>query len=273
MWKEEYQTNIACGRCPGCTKKRASCWGFRLEKEEERSRSSFFITLTYDTASVKFTKNGFLTVDKSDCQKFFKRLRKKHNKHAYAKLYPIKYYLAAEYGDTRKRPHYHAIIFNAEEQDIIDAWTNPETKKAIGTIYFGTVNGASIAYSLKYISKPRTIPIHKRDDRTKEFSLMSKGIGSNYLTPAMIHWHKDDLLKRYYIPKKGGQKNAMPKYYREKIYTKEEFGLLKGELEKIQKQNHENFIKLHGENWRHIKSQKDLAAWKKMYKKNLQTSF
>ena len=48
-------------------------------KEGERSNSALFITLTYDTQFVPITENGYMTLKKSDLQKFFKRLRKLSN--------------------------------------------------------------------------------------------------------------------------------------------------------------------------------------------------
>lgn len=168
--KEDPLVPLPCGKCPPCVKRRVSGWSFRLMKEGEVSSLSLFVTLTYDTNYVPITEKGFMTLDKTDIQKFLKRLRKKANQNE-----RIKYYCAGEYGTDRHRPHYHLILFNAKHQDIIDAWVHPETKKAIGTIYFGNVQEASIGYTLKYISKPRIIPIHRNDDRQPEFALMSKG--------------------------------------------------------------------------------------------------
>ena len=51
-------------------KRRTSGWSFRLVKEGERSNSALFVTLTYDTAFVPITKNGYMTLDKKDLQKF-----------------------------------------------------------------------------------------------------------------------------------------------------------------------------------------------------------
>jgi len=45
-----------CGKCPPCKKRRTSGWSFRLMKEEERSKSALFVTLTYDTEYVPITK-------------------------------------------------------------------------------------------------------------------------------------------------------------------------------------------------------------------------
>lgn len=265
-------------------------WGFRLMKEGERSRSSFFVTLTYNTAYVPITKNGFMTLGKKpapfvnkkgklvkntsdDLQLFFKRLRKSHSKQKHGKLYPVRYYACGEYGDNNSRPHYHLIIFNASQEDILNAWVNPESKKAIGTIYFGEVTGASIAYSLKYISKQKRIPLHARDDRRKEFAYMSKGIGSNYLTQQMIRWHLNDIKGRYYVPGKGGSKFPMPRYYRERIYDSETFGMLKGELEQLADIRQKEFERIHGSNWAYVLSEKHRAMWRNMYRKNIKSSF
>jgi len=72
------------------------------------------------------------------------------------------------------------------------------------------------------MSKKSQIPIHQNDDRKKEFSVMSKGLGSNYITEAMIKWHKNNLEQRMYVPIENGKKIAMPRYYKDKMYNEEE---------------------------------------------------
>lgn len=254
-----------CGKCLDCKKRRARGWGFRLMKEEERSSSSFFITYSYDGENIQCSPNGYMTLSKTEyysasiylwacevatrkvitiqrkikliqisnhMQEYMKRLRKKHKK-------GIKYYVAAEYGTNRKRPHYHAIIFNVELKKIIGkkwamlAKKYPEiylngkfhfTDSAWkhGHITIGKVQSESIAYSLKYISKCKEFPEFEGDDRVPEYQLNSKGLGSNYLTEEIKKWHKSDLTGRYYVPMKGGEKCSLPRYYKEKIYTKGE---------------------------------------------------
>lgn len=209
----ERHVPVPCGRCPICRKRRVNEWVFRMQKEDEVSTSSHFITLTYDTAFVPITKNGFMTLKKKDVQDFMKRLRKLEY---YRKTgNKIRYYFVGEYGTKNDRPHYHAIIFNVtDENDIIKAWTQGQT-------HIGTVQGESIAYTVKYLDKPYKIPVHDRDDRQKEFSLMSQGLGKNYLTQAVKKYHKDDV-RRNYVTGKGGHKLPMPKYYKDKIFTDEE---------------------------------------------------
>ncbi|AXH71943.1 MAG: replication initiator protein [Microviridae sp.] len=48
----------------------------------------------------------------------------------------------------------------------------------------------------------------------------------------MIQWHKADISNRVYCNLPGGKKKSMPRYYRDKMYTAEERGFLKGEFEK-----------------------------------------
>lgn len=207
---------VPCGKCPPCKTRRVNEWVFRLMWEEEyNSTSSHFVTLTYDTAHVPLTPNGFMSLRKRDLQLFFKRLRK---------LCPgssVKYYACGEYGTQNNRPHYHAIIFNVPDQELYArAWSLGETQ--FGTVDVGTCTTDSVAYCLKYIDKDsyraRTYR-HSRDDREREFPLMSKGLGAGYAEQSGVkRWHTSDLSRNYLV-KKSGHRVAMPRYYRTKLFT------------------------------------------------------
>lgn len=174
--------------------------------------TAYFITLTYDTSHVPFTKKGFMQITKRDLQLFFKRLRKLHEGN---KLPSIKYYACGEYGGKTMRPHYHVILFNAQLELIQPAWN-------LGNVHYGEVNEASVGYTLKYMCKPSKIPLHRNDDRTPEFSLMSKRLGLAYLSNEMRAWHKADPENRMYVNLLDGKKASMPRYYKELLYTEEE---------------------------------------------------
>lgn len=213
---------VPCGRCPDCLKRRAAQWSFRLQQEERRHKSAFFLTLTYDVPPL--SDNGFMTLRKSDFQKFMKRLRFLHpRKHV------IKYYAVGEYGTKRARPHYHCIIFGAIREHVENAWSgytdadleSGEVYSSGGHVDIGTVTGASIGYTIKYMNKGRVVPAHARDDRVPEFSLMSKGLGSNYLSDQIVKYHRAEDT-RVYVTNPDGFKTSMPRYYREKVWTKEE---------------------------------------------------
>lgn len=154
---------VPCGKCPKCIARKVSAWSFRLMNEEKASSSAQFLTLTYDTKHIPITSTGRLSLSKRDLQLFFKRLRKNHGDSN------IKYYAVGEYGGKTIRPHYHIILFNAMVDHIQDSWKQ-------GHIYYGSVSGASVGYTLKYMSKQRKnrIGTTSNDDRCPEFSLMSK---------------------------------------------------------------------------------------------------
>lgn len=202
-------------------------------KEAEHSSSAYFITFTYDTEHVPITPKKFMTLRKRDFQLFMKSLRWESR----SQDQKIKYFCAGEYGDESYRPHYHAIMFNLQLSTLIgDNFSLQVQKKLIsldgkthkfhsplwphGHFTIGQVADASVGYTLKYVMKKGRIPLHANDDRVPEFQLISKGLGSAYLTPAMKTWHKKALLTRFYLPLKGGMKVALPRYYKDKIYTK-----------------------------------------------------
>lgn len=210
---------LPCGKCPECRKRAISAWSFRLMQEDRVSTSSHFITLTYDTANVPISRNGFMELSKRDIQLFFKRLRKAlssgrvagsevgHKDHP-----PLKYFAVGEYGGKTLRPHYHLVLFNVDISFISPAWN-------LGHVHYGIVSGASVGYTLKYMMKDSKIGKHRNDDRVREFRLMSKGLGERYLTPEMIKWHHEDINNRMYCNLQDGKKIAMPRYYKNKIYT------------------------------------------------------
>lgn len=142
-------------------------------------------------------------------QLFLKRLRKQTGRKS------IKYYYCGEYGGISYRPHYHAIIFDVTCDEIESAWKVDGIP--IGYCHFGDVSGSSIAYTAKYMAKPSRIPLHEFDDRIPEFSLMSKGMGLNYLSPQVIDWHVAN--RNSYVLREGGYKLALPRYYSQRLFT------------------------------------------------------
>jgi len=152
-----------------------------------------------------------MTLRKSDTQDFWKRLRKAHPE------LNVKYFCVGEYGSDNHRPHYHCIVFGVPDTSYyLDAWSPYGNQ--IGSLHVGQVTGDSIAYCMKYIDKPRSRRSHSRDDRQPEFSTSSQGLGSNYITQETVDWHNADLTRNYLV-KLDGYKIAMPRYYRQIIYS------------------------------------------------------
>lgn len=171
---QEYMS-LPCGKCPQCLMRRAQGWIFRMEQESKRAQCALFLTLTYDTNTVPITERGYMTLKKKDVQDYLKRIRfSLYKRGVDMKKHPVKYYCAGEYGGKTNRPHYHIILFNVDESTAAYEWRK-------GNVHFGTAEGASIAYTTKYIMK-QPLPKHGKNDRAPEFSLMSKRLGANYLS-------------------------------------------------------------------------------------------
>lgn len=196
-----------CGKCPLCIRKRLSTWIFRIEKEMERSTNSQFITLTYDNEHLPADKS----VNKRDIQLFLKRLRKNQSLRGGEHHQPIRYIAVSEYGTKYARPHYHLLLFNSpSHQEITKAWGAGITTSTPITL-------GRIRYVFKYIAKAKT---GTKLGLAKEFQLTSKGIGANYLTPAMIDYHNRQI-ENCYIVKKDGHTLPIPKYYKTKLYSED----------------------------------------------------
>ena len=219
---QNLMVNVPCGKCLACKKRRASHWSFRLNEEAKISSSACFITLTYEEAPI--SENGFRTLNKRDFQLFLKRLRKK------CPTNKLKYYACGEYGTNTHRPHYHAILFNLPKsliqspEKIADTWTH-------GHIHLANNNQLTINYVVGYMTKSNFTRFNDQDDRLPEFSLMSKKMGSGYLTDAMIKYYRDRQVAC--IVREGGHIISMPRYYKQKIFTKHELKLINNEYHKL----------------------------------------
>lgn len=217
---------VPCGKCPVCLQRRASSWAIRLEEHQKTNGRAHFLTLTYSQPPI--TKNGYMTLVKRDWQLFIKRLRRAHPKNT-----EIRYYACGEYGSIRWRPHYHAIIFGIDADLIIRAWREKDVDEqydkktlqlpGIPGIWEADpdVNEANTMYVTKYMTKGKRIPLHSKDDRLPEFSLMSKNLGKSFLTPEMIKYYQSNP-ENMYVTREGGVKVAMPRYYRDRIFSEEQ---------------------------------------------------
>lgn len=223
----EVTASIPCGVCVECLRRRSFGWTFRMLEECKVSSSVAFTTFTYDDEHLPFSENGFPTLRKKDFQDFIKRLRHKVAE-ASPKLPKLKYYMCGEYGTETFRPHYHAIMYNLP----INFFNDFEILQGIwqnGFIDIQPPKEGAFVYVTKYVMK-NTFKAKEGivdtetgeiivDDREKEFSLMSKNLGANFLTPQMIKYLKDRLQSYVNL---YGYRVALPRYYRDKIFTTRE---------------------------------------------------
>jgi len=218
---ERGRMDVPCGVCHNCLKSKRNDWSFRLEQEQKASRSSYFLTLTYTDENLTWGSIA-PTLVKTDLQKFFKRIRKHQQKF---KSWKIRYYAVGEYGTKTKRPHYHAMIFNARKETISklnDLWN-------LGQTHIAECNPATIRYLTKYVINN----IDKNPDGIQpQFSLMSRkpGIGQNYLDKAGKYHLENATLS---VINALGTNQKLPRFYQDKIFTPGQKATIKWELQKI----------------------------------------
>lgn len=235
--KMTYEVRVPCGKCERCIERRKMEWGFRMEEEMKISKTCYFVTLTYDSLWVPYNKYGQKTLvpyrlndkgkrySKGDTpaeidislQGYWKRLRQAElrsdttRENLFMNLNKgdkIKYYACGEYGENNtQRPHFHAIIFNASECNIKEAWPYGNVM-----VLKGMKN--TIAYVMKYLDK--RYGKEKEWKREPEFNTMSEGIGLEWVEKNK-EWYKQNI-DIMFVVNSLGFRIPMPKYYRDKIF-------------------------------------------------------
>lgn len=150
------EIRIGCGQCAGCRLERSRQWAMRIMFEAQQWEQNSFITLTFDDAHLNQRKNPD-SVDKSEFQRFMKRLRRRNENKK------IRFYHCGEYGELNRRPHYHACLFNHDFDDK-QLWSTKEGNNLYisgeleslwpyGFSTVGEVTFESAAYVARYIMK------------------------------------------------------------------------------------------------------------------------
>lgn len=196
-YNEKAYIEVPCGKCSGCRRDKQNQWFIRFV-EENKKNSCKFVTLTYDDEKIpkSIDEDGCIhyNVDKTDLQKFFKRMRK-NNK--------FKYFAVSEYGSVTQRPHYHLLIFSNKNIDIDKYWR-------YGFVCSLPANKGSFRYVTKYLLKGSNVP----EGSTENFMLCSKrpAIGIDKMKDIDI-----DLLENP-IVRDNNIIYPLPRYYRKKLY-------------------------------------------------------
>lgn len=205
----------------GCRLERSRQWALRCVHEAQLHEDNSFITLTY---SDEHLPHGG-TLIKKHFQDFMKRLRR----HFDGKK--ISYYHCGEYGESSRRPHYHALLFGLRFNDQL-----PYKKGADGSVVYtsqllsemwlkgfctvGAVTFESAAYVARYVLKKMTGPaaaghyqvidedgeIHQLQPEYVTMSL-KPAIGKDWYAEFQADVYPDDFVVI------RGRKMKPPKYY------------------------------------------------------------
>jgi len=221
----EKPLEVPCGQCIGCRIERSRQWALRCVHEASLWERNCFITLTFDEENLAERDNP-MSLDVKEWQRFMKRLRKKFGNN-------IRFFHCGEYGDTYKRPHYHACLFNFDFDDK-QLWTVTKTGEKLyiseslqklwthGFSTIGAVTWESAAYVARYIMKKVNGDMaleHYNDidwetgevlqSRAPEYTTMSRrpGIAAGWFEK----YEKDVYPKDFVVV--NGKKMKPPKFY------------------------------------------------------------
>lgn len=243
----EYATfQVPCGKCLSCRLENSRQTAIRCVHESLQYPKNSFITLTYSDENLKSAKLQY-----RDFQHFVKKLRSHIHDEELKKIYPeiktqmerrehhrsntqgiresvkartrISVFCTGEYGDKKKRPHWHAIIFNWEPDDkeykeTTDRGDKVYSSKTLSNLWtegiseFGSVTFESASYVARYATKK----LYHGKDGTHDYEPISRrstkqAIGKTWIEK---NW-KDCFTHGYLIFKKKNQyiQCGIPRYY------------------------------------------------------------
>ncbi len=276
--------DVRCGYCYKCLSADRDEWTFRLKQEVKYSQNAYFITLTYaeenvpirciDTGEtiigVKEYMEGNLlntetelqgiptmyarTIKWEHWQDFMRRLRKQTKKKN------LKAYVVSEYGEASttelkyRKPHFHAALFNATEEEIQKAWKIKNDTGQIVSQGFADIKDlkkkdktGGIAYIVGYTKKKiSNMPYYQHitteqyrqyQESTHDYSMnrrqyhqfvnpleipkrvISNGIGIEFLTPELTDYIYHNNQLEIIV---DDETRVIPKYYVEKILEEHE---------------------------------------------------
>lgn len=203
-----------CGCCIECRKEKQREWRVRLE-EELRSSFGYFTTLTISPEGIKEIeeKTGLKWEENPNeiatkaLRLFLERARKGTGK-------SIRHWCVTELGEKKDRIHLHGIFYGQKSAELIRKhWK-------YGFVFIGGYcNSRSINYMTKYMLK-----VDIKHPEFKQIVLASPGIGNGYMDRLDYLWQKQNYkninVATYTF--RNGTKMAMPKYYKDKIFSEKE---------------------------------------------------
>lgn len=184
---------VPCGHCECCQSSKMNAFVHRcLLETASYDCLPIFLTLTYNNENLP--KDGKVSV--RDVQLFLKRLRINLERHGYAKR--IRYVVASEYGKLG-RPHYHLILWNLGQTDILSysrigdlidsSWNKGFTRHRL----VRADDSTSFKYTAKYLFKDCVTSCPEGEESRPTFLLSSNrggGIGSRLIDALAEHCYK-----------------------------------------------------------------------------------
>jgi hypothetical protein len=203
---------------------RAQGWAARVMHEASLYDRNCFVTLTYDDV---FLKSPSLVYEDFQC--FMRRVRR------YFRPNIVRFYMCGEYGEAKRRPHFHACLFNLDFPDRVYDSKSPSGfdlyRSALlsklwpqGRSTIGDLTYESACYVSRYVMKKVTgSPAQEHythvdpdgvvSDLVPEFNRMSlkPGIGAKWLDKfgSEVAINGDVIMQ--------GRSHPVPRYYHKRL--------------------------------------------------------
>lgn len=205
------QIQIPCYNCRGCLKAHAQAWALRCRMEAQRYEHTTFATLTYAD------KYKPPTLSRQHLSLYLKRLRAAIARATEGEITTkIKFFASGEYGEHRRRAHYHLLLFGIPHWSplIQKTWKYGFTEADIVTL-------DRISYCAGYTDK-------KADQRYRAAlpynAISSDGEPYRYQppfiqmsrNPGIAAYARDNYTKSWQLYAiKDGHKMAVPRYLKQ----------------------------------------------------------
>lgn len=225
LWPPLGTANLAlpCGKCIGCKTAKATEWAERCSHEAKKYTNNTFITLTYEDNYLP--NEGWLDAD--EFTRFLKRLRKRaeYDRNIVCdSRFGIRYFACGEYGEKTARPHYHAILFNADFADKQRVGKNLYHSDILRSLWpyghnrVGDASPAAASYIAQYALKKQGDGSTDADGVWKPapFLRMSRNLGKDWLEQ-----NQQDLEKGFFV--RDGKPRKIPRTYLLRIKEKNGF--------------------------------------------------
>lgn len=214
---------IGCGICLECRKQRARNWQLRLLEDIKEHKNGHFVTLTFSTESLKqiyddnpemHELDGYKldnAIAKRAVRLFLERWRKEYGK-------SLRHWLVSELGhQNTEHIHLHGLVWADDISRLTEIWKYGFVWAGYGN-HKTYVNAKTVNYIIKYLTKVDTKHI-----AYKPLTLCSPGIGKSYLNSrnSKLNAYNGTETSETYKNEQG-YKIALPKYWRNKIYTEKE---------------------------------------------------
>lgn len=209
-----------CRYCLNCLIKKQSQLTFLAQKEQltqyRKGNGCSFVTLTYSDEYLPINDDGYVTLKKSDVQKFLKRMRRNMEYYGCKKDFKIVY--CGEYGDgshsttqtgvSTNRPHYHLAFLGLSDTEVIK-YTRKLWK--FGLCDVGVLTSGGLRYICKYMSKAspskEVKALREAANVENPFICHSIGLGKQWIIE-----HIEKIANDGYTFNLNGKINFFPKY-------------------------------------------------------------